>query len=485
MNSNSIRDLEPKSVWHYFADLCQIPRPSKHEERVVEYIEKFAQEQGLDYKKDEMGNILIRKSAYPGMENRQTVTMQAHVDMVPQKDADSSHDFIKDPIETIIEDGWVHANKTTLGADNGMGAAAALAILASDEIKHGPIEALFTVDEEAGMTGANHLAKDWLKGDILLNMDTEDEGEFYVGCAGGQNSDIELPIVREALPADLQALSIKVNGLNGGHSGVEIHLGRANAIKVLVGLLNDLKEPFHLVSLNGGSVQHNAIPREAEAVIAVDEKQIDEIKQFVEKATAEFKAQYLAVDPGFSIVVDETSATDALNEISQQNLLSALHEMPNGVISMSESIPDLVQTSTNLAYVKTENDKVEVYSSQRSSVEKEKTEVADTIKAVFEKVGGEVKGYAGYPGWDPNPKSKILAIAKEVYQKMFDREPAVKAIHAGLECGLIGSKYPQLDMISYGPTIKQAHSPNERIEIATVEKFWEFTLALLQAIPAL
>lgn len=485
MNSNSIRELKPTLVWHYFADLCQIPRPSKHEEKVMAYIEKFAQDQGLDYKKDDVGNILILKSAYPGMENRQTVTLQAHVDMVPQKDAESTHDFLKDPIEPIIEDGWVHANRTTLGADNGMGAAAALAILSSNEIKHGPIEALFTVDEEAGMTGATALLSDWLKGEILLNMDTEDEGEFYIGCAGGQNTDIELPIVKQSIPTDEKALSIKIAGLLGGHSGVDINLGRANAIKVLVELLNGFKLSFHLVSLNGGTVQRNAIPRAAEAVITVAEKDIDAMKKSIEKAAEEFKSQFKAIDPNFSILVANATASEILDEVSQDKLLSTLERMPNGVIAMSESIPELVQTSTNLAYVKTDADKVEIYSSQRSSVEEEKHEICDEIKVLFEKVGGIVKQYAGYPGWDPNPNSKIVAVAKETYQKLFNKVPEVKAIHAGLECGLIGSKYPQLDMISFGPTIKQAHSPNERVDIATVEKFWQFTLALLQAIPTM
>ena len=483
--SKDILNLEPKSLWHNFYSLTQIPRPSKKEEKIREFIISFGKNLGLETIVDEVGNVIIRKPATPGMENRKGVILQGHLDMVPQKNSDKVHDFEKDPIEPMIDGEWVKANGTTLGADNGMGVAAAMAILESKDIPHGMVEALFTTDEETGMTGAFGLKPGFLKGDILMNMDSEDEGELYIGCAGGTNANITFKYSEVTVPGGVTAFKVSATGLKGGHSGVDIHLGRGNSNKVLNRFLwhSAKKHGLRLASIDGGSLR-NAVPRESFAIVTIP----NEMKEGFLKCLGEYgvnvKKELSAVEPDMKIeAVPVELPKFLIDEKTQNNLLSAIYGCPNGVIRMSNEMVGLVETSTNLAIVKSENGEIKVMCLLRSSVDSAKQDLEQMMQSVFELAGAEIVFDGQYPGWKPNPSSPILKAMQDIYKNKYGNIPEIKAIHAGLECGLLGGVYPNWDMISFGPTIRYPHSPDEKVNIATVQKFWDFLLETLKHIP--
>jgi dipeptidase D len=480
-----LESLKPKIVWKYFEEILAIPRPSKKEEKIISYLENFARTNNLQYKKDKAGNVLIYKPATPGMENRQTVVLQSHVDMVCEKNSDSNHDFENDPIIPVIDGDWVKAKETTLGADNGIGVATQLAILASDDIKHGPIECLFTVDEETGLTGAFKLENNFFEGNILINLDSEDEGEIFIGCAGGKDTVATIKFEKKKIPGKQVPLNISITGLRGGHSGDDIHKGYANAIKLLVRILYHLYEEYglKLAKIEGGNLR-NAIPREAFATIYVTHEKVDKIKEEVKRFYEIFKEEYKHTEPNINVEINEAEHAEyIIDKRTTPKLLYSLYACPHGVISWSHDMPGLVETSTNLASIKVLKNKIEVATSQRSSVDSAKIDIANMVASVFKLIKADVKQSNGYPGWKPNPKSEILRIAKRAYRDLFDKDAKVKAIHAGLECGLFLEKYPHLDMISIGPTIKAVHSPDERLHIPSVEKFWKFLLEILENIP--
>lgn len=485
MNTN-IKNLEPKSLWSYFHALTQIPRPSKKESAAVDFVEKEGKRLGLETIQDEVGNVIIRKPATKGMENAKGVVLQAHLDMVPQKNSDKQHDFEKDPIEAYEEDGWVKANGTTLGADNGIGVAAALAVLASKELKHGPVEALFTVDEESGMTGANNLKPGILKGDILINMDSEDEGELYVGCAGGTDANAVFTFMEEEFPENYTALKISLTGLKGGHSGMDINLERGNANKLMFRLLKHIvaNDGARLSSVEGGNLR-NAIPREAFALIEVPAEDLNKVKQEVARFKEIFTNELKSVEPDLELKIEETKAPHFLmDEMTQDDLINAIQACPNGVIRMSTDMPGLVETSLNLAIVQTRNKEVHVKALIRSSVDTAKEDVESTLESIFLLAGAHVWFDGQYPGWKPNMDSEILKTMQRVYKNKWGKTPEIKAIHAGLECGILGSAYPNWDMISFGPTINFPHSPDEKVNVESVQKFWEFLVATLENIQA-
>ncbi|GAB6008076.1 aminoacyl-histidine dipeptidase [Dysgonomonas reticulitermitis] len=483
----TIKDLKPAGIWSYFHEITQIPRPSKKEEKIIAYLLDFAKKHNLEVKKDDAGNVLIIKSATKGMENLSTVILQGHVDMVCEKNSGTVHDFENDPIETYVDGDWLKAKGTTLGADNGMGVAAALTILASDTIEHGKLECLFTVDEETGLTGAYALGQNFLKGDILINLDTEEEGEIYIGCAGGKTTTATFTYKKEPVPANYFWFKVQVKGLNGGHSGSEIHKGLGNANKILNRYLWELsrKHKLSLAEIDGGNL-HNAIAREAYAIAGVPYGDKEKVIVALNTLAPLIEAELKAVDPNLKMTVGSTDAPAfVIDGATTVNLLNSIYACPHGVLGMSFEIPDLVETSTNLASVKMkDNDTVVIITSQRSSTNSLKDDAANMVNAVFSMAQAEVKHSAGYPGWRPNPESKILAVAKESYRKLSGKEAEIMAIHAGLECGLFLEKYPHLDMISCGPTIRNAHSPEEQINIPSVEKWWDFLLDILKNIPA-
>lgn len=484
----TIKDLQPAAIWNYFYDITQIPRPSKKEEKIIGYLMDFAKKHNLDAKKDKAGNILITKPATAGKENLPTVILQSHVDMVCEKNSDVKHDFDNDPIETIIDGDWVKANGTTLGADNGIGVAAQLAVLAADDIAHGKIEALFTVDEETGLTGANSLQKDFLTGKILINLDTEEEGEIYIGCAGGKGTRAYFKYKPKDAPKKYFWLKVHVKGLRGGHSGGDIDKGLANANKVLARFLHSLsgKKYGMLLSEIGGGNLHNAIAREASAIIGVKEQYKEDIRVKLNMFLAKVQNEYKHTEPSLEIELESTQIpASVMNKSAAEKLLLALLACPHGIIGMSQDIEGLVETSTNLASVKMlDNHTVEVGTSQRSSVESQKEYVVNMVSAVFELAGAKITHSEGYPGWQPNADSHILRVAQHEYKKLYDKEPKVKAIHAGLECGLFLEKYPDLDMISIGPDMTDVHSPDEKMKISSVPKFWDYLVKLLENIPA-
>ncbi len=483
----TIKDLKPAGIWSYFHEITQIPRPSKKEEKIIAYLLDFAKKHNLEVKKDNAGNVLIIKPATKGKENLPTVILQGHVDMVCEKNAGTVHDFENDPIETYVDGDWLKAKGTTLGADNGMGMAAALTILASDSIEHGKLECLFTVDEETGLTGAYALEQNFLKGDILINLDTEEEGEIYIGCAGGKITTATFTYKKESVPSNYFWFKVQVAGLAGGHSGSEIHKGLGNANKILNRYLWELsrKHKLSLAEIDGGNL-HNAIAREAYAVAGVPygdkEKVIVELNTLAPLIEAELKT----VDPNLKMTLGSTDVPDfVIDGTTTANLLNGIYACPHGVLGMSFEIPDLVETSTNLASVKMkDNNTIVITTSQRSSTNSLKDDAANIVNAVFTLAQAEVKHSAGYPGWRPNPESKILAVAKESYKKLSGKDAEIMAIHAGLECGLFLEKYPHLDMVSCGPTIRNAHSPEEQINIPSVEKWWDLLLDVLKNIPA-
>lgn len=481
----NISELNPKSVWKHFYSLTQIPRPSKKEERAILFLEKFGKDLGLETIKDGIGNIIIRKPATPGMENRKGIILQAHIDMVPQKNSDKVHDFEKDPIQPRIVDGWVYATGTTLGADNGLGLAVAMAVLESKDLVHGPVEALFTVDEETGMTGARMLHPGIIKGDILINLDSEDEGELYVGCAGGLDATATFTYKNEKTPAGLAGYKLSVTGLKGGHSGMDIVLGRGNANKTIVRLLLPLIEEFgaRVASIEGGSLR-NAIPREAFAHLAIAASNEKGAKDLVARHLAEIKSELSAHEPDLNIVLERADLpAEVIDADTALKAVLAVYGSPNGVERMSDAMPGLVETSNNLAIVKSENGKIQVKCLMRSSVDSAKDILAQSLGSVFKLAGAEVEFTGGYPGWKPNMNSDILSTMKEVYKDLYGREPEVKAIHAGLECGILGGIYSNWDMISCGPTIRSPHSPDERVNIETVEKWWNYVIKVLEKAP--
>lgn len=477
-------NLKPANVWKNFYALTQIPRPSKHEEKVVKYLKEFGEKLGLETIQDEVGNIIIRKPATPGMENRMGIILQGHVDMVPQNNNDTPHDWLKDPVVPRIEDGWVWATGTTLGADNGLGCAVAMAVLEDKEMVHGPVEALFTIDEETGMTGANALKPGILKGDILINLDSETEGELYVGCAGGLDANITMKYNEEAVPAGYEALRIDIKGLKGGHSGMEINAGRANSNKLMVRFLMPLMRDFgaRLASIEGGNMR-NAIPREAHAVIALPAAKVAEAKEFVSALANTIKAEYESVETEAEFIVAAAQVQKVMDQDSAMRIVRAILACPNGVDRMSLEMEGLVETSNNLAIVKSENGQVSVKTLMRGSIDSAKEAMSESIRAAFELAGADVVFSGGYSGWKPNMKSPILKAMRETYNALYGKMPEVKAIHAGLECGILSGAYPHWDMISCGPTICSPHSPAERVEIASVEKWWNFVKATLQNAP--
>ncbi len=480
-----IDNLEPKIVWKHFDEIRKIPRCSKHEEKIREYVVDFAKKQNLDYEEDKVGNIVIRKDATSGMENKPGVILQGHMDMVCEKNSDVDFDFSKDPIQLKIEDDFLTADGTTLGADNGIGVAMSLAILEDKSLKHGPIEGLFTVDEETGLTGAFAMKKDLLKGEILLNLDSEDFGVITVGCAGGGDSQIRLPFKTQPVNGTMDSLMIKVSGLRGGHSGVDIHEQRGNAVKLLTRMLWKAKEhyyKFNISDIKGGD-KHNAIPREAYAKIVIDKNDKDKFMSTLKEEGKNILEEIKTIDPNFKVNFEDIEGIKTtMTEDSQDRLLDLLHGLPHGVDKMNYDIPELVDTSTNLATVNINDKKVAIGMSTRSSISSALQDFRDRIKAISELSGATVEEDEPYPGWKPNLDSEILKKSKKIFKDMFEKEPVVEAIHAGLECGIIGEKYPGMDMVSIGPTIKYPHSPEEKVGIESVEKTYDYVLKILEEI---
>lgn len=480
-----IKDLQPNGIWRNFYNLTQIPRPSKKEAQVVAFVKKFGEDLGLETIVDEVGNVIIRKPATPGMENRKGIILQAHLDMVPQKNSDKVHDFEKDPIETQIVDGWVKAKGTTLGADNGLGAAAAMAVLEDNTLVHGPIEALFTVDEETGMTGANELKPGLLKGDILMNMDSETEGELYVGCAGGVDTVGTFSPSWESTPANSIAYRIFVKGLKGGHSGMDIILGRGNANKIINTLLLMSAEKYglRLAEIDGGSLR-NAIPREAWAIAVVPQDNADIFESFVSEYETIIKEEFAETEDNIAITAERTEMPMQVIDINSQDLFfGAVARHPNGVIGMSEDFEGVVETSSNFATIKMHDGKITVASLQRGSIDANKEKLAEQIRKVLTDAGAEAHSSGEYPGWKPNINSPILHTMKEVYKSLYNKEPKIMVVHAGLECGILGAKYPNWDMVSFGPTLVFPHSPDEALKIDSVPLFWEFLVETLKNVP--
>jgi len=483
--NKELLNLEPKDLWKNFVELTKIPRPSKHEGKVIEFLKNFAAEHKLEIIIDEVENVIIKKPATPGMQNRKGVIFQGHMDMVPQKNSDKVHDFVKDPIEAYVDGGWVKAKGTTLGSDNGIGVAAALAVLESKTMQHGPIEALFTIDEETGMTGAFGLKPGVLDGDILMNLDSEDEGELYVGCAGGTNANIEFKFEKTNVPANYEAFKLSVTGLKGGHSGVDIPLGRGNANKLLFRFMFHAAKEFDLKisKINGGSLR-NAIPREAFADVLVPSNKIADFLELITKHEIIYAKELEDTEPTLSFKAEKCETPlFIIDAKTQENLIKSIYAAPNAVIRMSASMRNLVETSTNLAIIKSDDSKIEVMALLRSSVDSAKEDLENMFESIFTIAGAKVWFDGQYPGWKPNMNSPILKAMQEVYNNKFGKVPEIRAIHAGLECGLLGGVYPHWDMISFGPTIRFPHSPDEKVEIESVKKFWDFLVESLKNIP--
>ena len=481
------QELKPAGVFQYFAEICQVPRPSKKEEQIIAYLVEFGKKHNLETKIDKAGNVLIKKQATPGKENLKTVVLQSHIDMVCEKNNNVEHDFAKDPIQIEINGEWMKAKGTTLGADNGIGVATELALLADKTIVHGPIECLFTVDEETGLTGAFALEQGFFDGEILLNLDSEDEGEVFIGCAGGIDSVAEFKYNEVEVPAGYFFLRVDVKGLKGGHSGGDIHLGRGNANKILNRFLSRVAAncDMYLCDIDGGNLR-NAIAREAYAIFAVPEAYKHDVRTDINIFTAEIENELSIVEPDIKLILQSDSAQPkAFDKETTDRLLKAIYGAPHGVYAMSQDMPGLVETSTNLASIKVKpGNIIRIETSQRSSILSARNDMANTVRAVFNLAGAKVSFGDGYPGWKPNPNSEILEIAKKSYKELFGIDAKVKAIHAGLECGLFLDKYPHLDMISFGPTLTGVHSPDERMHIPSVEKFWNHLLDILANIPA-
>lgn len=477
--------LAEQPVWRYFSELCDIPRPSKHEDRVIAWLITFADERGLEHEQDEVGNLIIRKAATAGRESAKGVILQSHVDMVPQKNNDTEHDFVHDPIKAYIDGEWVTAEGTTLGADNGIGVAAMLAVLDADDIQHGPIEALFTVDEEAGMTGALNLSSTIIKGELLFNLDTEDDGELYVGCAGGQDVTVSYPIQWEEKDEDSQAWQLTVKGLLGGHSGVDIDLGRGNANKLMNRILRKLLQSgieLTVANIEGGSLR-NAIPRESVVDIFVPSVQQDTLLDVLADIVIEIKAEWDSSEPNLTILANPIKGGQ--RQLPMDVLLPfirAIDGCPNGVDRMSSDVKGVVETSNNIAKIRTGDESIEVQCLVRSLSDTARDEYCEQVGASFWLAGAGVVFANPYSGWKPNPKSLLTEKLVDVHNKLFGYEPKIKVIHAGLECGVLGAIYPNWDMVSFGPTIRGAHSPDERVHIPAVDRFWDFLKSGLDAV---
>ena len=481
-----MKNLEPKGLWESFYSLTQIPRPSGKRKEIADFLVNYGKSLGLETLQDEIGNVLIRKPASAGMENHPGVILQGHMDMVPQKNSDKQFDFEKDAIQAYVEDNgeWVTADGTTLGADNGIGVATAMAILADKNAVHPPLEAFFTIDEETGMYGANDLKSGWLKGKYLLNLDSETEGELYVGCAGGIDTTATFRYQNVDTEEGDIALKVELKGCKGGHSGCDIHLQRANAIKLLFRFLKDAVANYEarLACVEGGSLR-NAIPREASAIITIPADSYQDVQDLVDRYEDLFLREYDGVDNGISLTAKEVECPkQEMPEDVQDFLIHAITLCPHGVYRMIPEMPDIVETSNNLAMISTEEGKVTAFCLTRSSVESRKEELASIIQSAFALAGAEVEFSGAYPGWKPNFKSGLLKTMKETYIKEFGAEPRIVTIHAGLECGIIGAKYEGMEMISFGPTIEHPHSPDERVNIATVQKFYKYVQAALKAL---
>jgi dipeptidase D len=480
--ASAIDGLQPAGVWKYFAEIAAIPRGSKNETAITKYVAGKAKELGLGVKVDGFGNVVVSKPASPGHERVGSICLQGHLDMVCEKNKETVHDFTKDPIELVRRGNVLMANGTTLGADNGIAVATNLAIMEDKSLEHGPLEFLFTVDEETGLTGANNLAEGFVTSKTLMNLDSEEEGALYVGCSGGKGTVGTWTIKSDPLPPKSVVAGLKVQGLRGGHSGLEIHKGRGNSVKILNRVLMALEGlGCRVMSLEGGD-KHNAIPREAEAVVALPAKNWEKAVKMVQECTLVLKAEVSTVDPDLAVTLSPLKGKKGkvLGKSLQKTIQRTIAAMPHGVTKMSADIPELVETSTNVAAIHTTKKGVVLATSQRSSVASEIEEICQTAHAVFVLGGAEAEHNEGYPGWKPNLDSTILKNAKATYKSLTGKEPLVKAIHAGLECGIIGEKYPGMDMVSFGPTLEGVHSPDEKIYIDTVDKFWKFLLAILK-----
>jgi dipeptidase D len=481
--AQATKGLKPELVWKYFEEIARIPRCSGNESAISKYVAATAKRLGLAAKVDQVGNVVVKKAASRGREQARGVVLQGHLDMVGEKNKDKVHDFDKDPIELVRKDNLIMANGTTLGADNGIAVATSLAIMEDKSLEHGPLEFLFTVDEERGLTGAKNIAGDALQGKILLNLDSEEEGELYVGCAGGRDTVGAWKASFDPSSAQAGAALLKVEGLRGGHSGLEIDKGRGNAIKIINRVILGLSEfGARLSGIDGGN-KRNAIPREVEAKLFIPKKTWEQAAHLVAEYNATIRAEYATVEPGLEISLTALKGArkgKVLKSAVQKKLCKTLSALPHGVIRMSPDIPGLVQTSTNLAIISTGKKSIKVATSQRSSVASEIEEICTMVANVFELGGAEIEAGDGYPGWKPNLDSEILKIAKETYQSLSGKEPLTKAVHAGLECGILGEKFPGMDMVSFGPTMEAVHSPDERLHIDTVEKFWNYLLAILK-----
>ncbi len=479
-----IRNLEPKILWNNFANLNAVPRPSKKEERVIAFIKDFGKKLNLETFEDEVGNVIIRKPATSGMENRKHIVMQSHLDMVHQKNNDTDFDFEKQGIEMVIDGDWVRAEGTTLGADNGLGVATIMAVLESDKIAHPAFEALFTIDEETGMTGAKGLKGGILKGEILLNLDTEEDDEIGVGCAGGMDVTATKKYDEMDAPKNAEVFIISVKGLQGGHSGMDIHKGLGNANKLMNRILYSLNSEIHLSSLKGGSLR-NAIPRESVSTVLVEINNVEDFLSKFEKIKIDITAEYKLLEPQLSIKIEKSGETisKVMGKKDQNNIINALQALHNGVFRMSPAIADLVETSNNIAKVTAENGEIKIECLSRSSVKSSIDNLTDSLQSTLELAGFEVFLSGEYPGWAPNMQSPILKVMDDLYKKMNGKKANVAACHAGLECGILGQNYPEMDMISFGPTIKGAHSPDERASISSVQKYWAYVLEILKNIP--
>ncbi len=480
-----LNKLSPQPLWNYFEDICQIPRPSKKEEKIIRFLLDFAEKNGLKVRQDEIGNVLISKPASPGRENDPVVVLQSHIDMVCEKNSDTQHNFETDAIKPFVDDGWVRAEGTTLGSDDGIGVAAQMAVLAATDLSHGPIECLFTVDEETGLSGAFALQPGFLTGNILLNLDSEDEGELFIGCAGGIDTVGTLIFTPENVTSGLFAMKLEVKGLLGGHSGDDINKNRGNANKILNRFLVNANKQFKLkiADFNGGNLR-NAIAREAFVVVVLSHAQKEDLMVEWNVFASEMEFEYERSEPKLKLLHQSVALPEfVIDAETQGNLLKLIAACPHGVLEMSSRMIGMVETSTNLASVKfKENNQIVLTTSQRSEIDSRRYMAAEMVESVMQLAGASVAHSDGYPGWTPNPDSAIAKIAAESYKKLFGNDPLVKSIHAGLECGLFLEKYPELDMVSFGPTIRGAHSPDERINTETVAKFWKLLVEVLENI---
>lgn len=481
----NVAHKKTEDILKWFEEISRIPRCSKKEDKIVNYLIEWSKGNGFEYKIDSVQNIVIKVPATPGKEDSPTVVIQGHMDMVCEKTPDSDHDFTKDPIKLVYEGEWLTADRTTLGADNGIAIAMAMAAALDKDLVHPPMELLFTVDEETGLTGANALAPGFIDGKLLINVDSEDEGVFTVGCAGGINTDLSLPVDLENIPSGFKIFKLKAGGMKGGHSGIDIALGKANAIKVLARTIDSIvKDGFeiHLADIKGGSA-HNAIPRDAEADLLIKDGDLDKIKGVVNDNEQTIKFEFSLTDPDLEIKlisVDGHSASTSVNSAGIKRICDFILAIPHGVSAMSPDIDDLVETSNNLANIKLEDGKVMILTSQRSSLVSRLDALTNSIEAVARLAGGEGKSSDGYPPWEPNLDSPLLDTSVKLYEKMYSKKPVVEVIHAGLECGIIGDKNPGMDMISIGPTLKYPHSPDEKIHVGTVGMVWDFMTELLK-----